>query len=116
VHYADFQGLCSADMYPINVSRDHIFPGFASLMLLSEPFTKYANRLSGRARMPKLNRHQLFAWEAPCPSIEKQQEIVSGFRKKAEKTVNLVSSIKDQFSTINALPGALLRQAFRGEL
>lgn len=103
-------------MYPINVSRDHIIPGFTSLMLLSEQFTEYANKLSDRARMPKLNRHQLFAWEAPCPSIEIQQKIVSDFRKKAEKTVNFISSIKDQFSTINELPGALLRQAFRGEL
>ena len=54
--FADFQGLCSADVYPIRVARDDIDPHFLKWSLVAEPFTAYANSLSGRTRMPKLNR------------------------------------------------------------
>jgi type I restriction enzyme S subunit len=63
----DFRGVCSADMYPIRVNRAVLDPHFAAWMLVTEEFTRYADGESRRARMPKLNREQLFAWQAPLP-------------------------------------------------
>ncbi len=58
--YVDFDGVCSADVYPIKIVNDSLDPRFVMWALVAGPFTEYANRLSGRTRMPKLNRRQLF--------------------------------------------------------
>lgn len=74
---ADFRGVCSADMYPIRVNRDVVNPHFLAWMLVGDDFTKYADVESRRARMPKLNREQLFAWTAALPSLEEQKRIAA---------------------------------------
>jgi len=74
---APFRGLCSADMYPIRTANDVLTSGFLLCILLSQEFTAYANQLSHRARMPKLNRDQLFSYELPLPSIHTQKQVVA---------------------------------------
>lgn len=112
----DFQGVCSADMYPIRVNRDVLDPHFTAWMLVSDDFTKYADEESRRARMPKLNREQLFAWNVPVPPMQEQQRIVARLADQmaaAEKTRKV---LEEQLTTINALPAALLRRAFSANL
>ncbi len=74
---ASFRGLCSADMYPIRTKPDLIEPEFLLWILLSDEFTAYANGMSCRARMPKLNRAQLLSYVLPLPSLEVQRQIVA---------------------------------------
>jgi type I restriction enzyme S subunit len=50
--------LCSADMYAIT-PRGDILPDFLLLLLLSQPFTKFAVDASMRVAMPKVNREAL---------------------------------------------------------
>jgi type I restriction enzyme S subunit len=50
--------LCSADMYAIT-PRGELFPDFLLLLLLSQPFTKFAVDASMRVAMPKVNREAL---------------------------------------------------------
>jgi type I restriction enzyme S subunit len=69
----DFNGLCSADMYPLapwpnEITRDYLFH-----LLLSKPFTDYAIQGSARAGMPKVNREHLFEFRVWLPSVEKQK-------------------------------------------
>src|SRR5437763_15717758 len=78
---ADFRGVCSADMYPIAVNRNILDPHFIAWMLLSDEFTNYADAESRRARMPKLNRDQLFAWKAPVPALDVQRQIATKLRE-----------------------------------
>jgi len=65
-----FTGLCSADMYPLAVTYERLAPRFLMWSLVALPFTAYAVDHSGRARMPKLNRSQLFSYPFPLPSPE----------------------------------------------
>src|ERR1017187_6154074 len=51
--FVDFRGVCSADVYPVRVKSPMLEPQFVKWALIAEPFTEYANRLSGRTRMPK---------------------------------------------------------------
>lgn len=115
VAYADFRGLCSADMYPLEVSRK-ADPIFLLWLLLSATFTEYADRESRRARMPKLNREQLFSYTAPVPTLSEQIQIAKMLSEQYENTQKVCSAITSQLANINALPAALLRQAFSGEL
>lgn len=113
---ADCDGLCSADMYPLKVNTEVFGAQFAGWLLLSDEFTKYADEESRRARMPKLNRDQLFAWEAPVPPLNVQRRIVSTITAHAENAMRLRAQINEELAALANLPPALLRRAFNGEL
>lgn len=112
----DFRGVCSADMYPIRVNKELITPQYLAWLLLSDAFTEYADAESRRARMPKLNRDQLFAWKAPIPPLREQQSIamrLAAAMTVADRTRRI---LVERLEEIKKLPGAILRRAFNGEL
>jgi type I restriction enzyme S subunit len=57
--------LCSADMYPITVKNSEILRDYLLLLLLSDPFTRFAVDASMRVAMPKVNRE---ARQSQCRS------------------------------------------------
>ncbi len=113
---ADFRGVCSADMYPLRVNREIIDPQFTAWLLVSDEFTDYADEESRRARMPKLNREQLFAWDAPVPPLADQRRIAAKLLSQMASAERLRQMLTGQLDAINKLPAALLRRAFNGEL
>lgn len=113
---ADFRGVCSADMYPVRVDRNTLDPHFTAWTLVADEFTRYADSESRRARMPKLNRDQLFAWMMPVPSLARQREVAGFLAGEFGSTESTRQRIEAQLETINKLPAALLRKAFSGEV
>jgi type I restriction enzyme S subunit len=71
----DFDGLCSADIYPLS-PREAIDRRYLFYLLLSDNFTRYAIQGSARAGMPKVNRDHLFAYEFELPKLTEQRRIV----------------------------------------
>ncbi|WP_237185632.1 restriction endonuclease subunit S [Rothia nasimurium] len=63
VAIAQFDGLCSADMYPLIVNNNLVDSKYLQMALSSESFIAYANSLSNRANIPKLNKNQLLSFE-----------------------------------------------------
>jgi type I restriction enzyme S subunit len=110
----DFRGVCSADMYPLTVDEAALDRRFVMWTLVSDEFTEYAINHSQRARMPKLNRDQLFAWQCPVPPLPEQRRLMDWLTSRIEMSEKLVAEVKQQRDAIDALPGALLRQAFIG--
>ena len=113
---APSDGLCSADMYPLKVSKDRLLPEFLLLELLSDRFSKYAIEEFARSRMPKLNREALFAWKMTLPSTEEQKSIVSKARRSTAALELLRDRTSAQMAQLNTLEPALLRAAFSGAL
>lgn len=72
----EFQGLCSADIYPLLPKNGQLDRGFLYYSLLSDDFTSFAVAGSGRAGMPKVNREHLFAYRLPTPTLSEQRRIV----------------------------------------
>lgn len=62
VAIAPFDGLCSADMYPLQITSSHIDAKYIQMVLSSKEFLKYADSLSNRANIPKINKNQLFSF------------------------------------------------------
>lgn len=77
VALVDFAGLCSADMYALDVDRSRATAGFLAHLLRSSQFLGYATALSSRANIPKLNRGQLATFEFELPTIDRQRYIAA---------------------------------------
>lgn len=72
-----FDGLCSADMYPMRVKKYEITDSFFLQLLLSKPVTKYAVDCSMRVAMPKINRQALGDCRVAYPCLKAQEAIVN---------------------------------------
>jgi type I restriction enzyme S subunit len=81
-------------------------------MLASEQFTEYANGESQRSRMPKLNREQLFSWEAPIPPLEEQRRLAATLDRQSSAARDLCAKLTERLKTLDRLPAALLSRAF----
>ena len=112
----NFDGLCSADMYPLTPKTGEITPDFLCLVLLSQEFTQYANDESKRTRMPKLNRNQLMAWKQRVPPIDKQRSIIHQLSKQKQFTDDVEKICKATVSEVKALPNILISRALSGEI
>ena len=94
------EGLCSADAYPLRPGHE-ILAEYLFEVLLSESFARQAVAKSGRTKMPKVNRHELFSIGVPVPEISVQRDVVSllgGLRLSAGEAVVCV----DALSTLRA--------------
>jgi len=112
----DFQGLCSADMYPLApnpkvVTRDYLFH-----LLLSKHFTDYAIQGSARAGMPKVNREHLFEFRVWLPDVKRQKQLAANLDTLHEKTQRLAQLYARKLAALEALKKALLHRAFSGQL
>lgn len=70
---ADFEGLCSADMYPVDTELD---PRFLKWWMLTGEFTRLAAGQQARTVLPKINARALNALPVPVPPQEEQRRIV----------------------------------------
>jgi type I restriction enzyme S subunit len=112
----DFNGLCSADMYPLSplpneITRDYLFH-----LLLSKHFTDYAIQGSARAGMPKVNREHLFEFKVWLPAVNKQKELAATLDDLHEETQHLESIYQQKLAALRSLKKSLLHQAFNGNL
>jgi type I restriction enzyme S subunit len=111
-----FNGLCSADMYPLapvpnEIARDYLFH-----LLLSKRFTDYAIAGSARAGMPKVNREHLFEFKVWLPAVKEQRKLAAELDGFHERTQRLASIYQQKLAALEALKKSLLHQAFSGEL
>ena len=76
VSIPDFQGICSADIYPLRPSSHELCRQYLVYILLSDDFLEYATKHSDRSKIPKVNRDSLLAYRLVLPSRPEQQKIV----------------------------------------
>ena len=85
---APFDGLCSADMYPLNAQIDSSFLLF---YMLSDAFNiQIARAMSSRVKMPKINQEELSKVLLPLPPLAEQKRIVA----KLEELLPLCERLK----------------------
>ena len=112
VAVVDFRGLCSADMYPLRPNKTRLDSDYLAWMLVSDSFTRYAVEESQRARMPKINRDELFAWSFRLPPITVQRTLASRLQAEITAATELRTALESKLATLDRLPSALLRQVF----
>jgi type I restriction enzyme S subunit len=67
-------------------------------------------------QLPRIRTEEVATVEIDIPSIEEQQRITAAIAKRIETTEQTITAIEAQLDPINALPAALLRRAFAGEV
>lgn len=103
----NFEGICSADMYPIKpkntTNKYYIFK-----VLTSDFFLSFAGKHSRRASIPKINRKDLLSFNVPTPPISLQNkfaEIVQNIEAQKDKVRLQLKESEDLF-------GALMQEVF----
>ena len=85
---APFDGLCSADMYPLNTTLNK---KYVLYYLLSDGYNvQIANAMSSRVKMPKINQNELTKVLLPLPPLAEQKRIV----EKLEQLLPLCERLK----------------------
>ena len=115
---APFDGLCSADMYPLNTSINR---EFLLRYILSDAFNiQVATVMSSRVKMPKINQEELSNILLPLPPLAEQKRIVA----KLEELMPLIDAYEKEEEKLSALEKSLpeklrrsvLQQAVEGKL
>ncbi len=99
----DFEGLCSADAYPILPNPKNCNRIYLAVLLRSRFFLDYILGFSARSNMPKVNRKQVEGFKAPLPPLD-LQNIFAEFYKQSDKSkFELKESIKKMDGLIKSL-------------
>lgn len=89
----DFDGLCSADAYPILVKEAVCNREYLGYTLRSRYFLDYILTFSNRTNLPKVNKKQVESFRFPLPPIELQNQF-SDFVRAIDKS-KVISNTKN---------------------
>ena len=91
----DFEGLCSADAYPILVKEEICNREYLGYTLRSNYFLDYILAFSNRTNLPKVNKNQVEGFILPLPPIEIQNRF-SDFVHRIDKSKVKVQKSLDE--------------------
>lgn len=110
----DFDGLCSADMYPIEAYQNARCLWY---YMLSDEFLLQASTAGSRSVLPKINQKELSALTVHLPTNDREQEeiarILDELFDKEQQTKEAAEVVLDQ---IDLMKKSILARAFRSEL
>ena len=104
----NFEGICSADIYPLRPFDDQLDKIYLAYLLLSEGFLKYAIKHSARGKIPKINRESLLEYKVALPQRPEQQHIASCL----SSLDRLISTQADQITALKEHKKGLMQQLF----
>ncbi len=104
----DFEGLCSADAYPILPIENICLRVYLGYVMRSNFFLDYILPFSRRANMPKVNKEQLSGFVLPVPPIDLQNEFAN-FVEQVDKSK---FEVKESLEKLETLKKSLMQKYF----
>lgn len=111
----DFDGACSADMYPINAG-EKLNARFLLYWLISDDFAQFSALYEGRTVLPKINQKALNATPFPLPPLSEQAEIVRRIESAFGWIDRMAADHAAAARLVPKLDAAILAKAFQGKL
>jgi len=105
----DFEGLCSADMYPLTPK---INKRYLKTVMLTNFFDSEVYKFDNRVKMPKINQDQLNTIPIPIPSLAEQKAIVERVDKLMAMIDELEKQVNERKDKSERLMQSVLREAF----
>ncbi len=113
VTVAPYDGLCSADMYPIDA---HISARFLLYWMLSDSFTESAAAHQGRSVLPKINQAALNGLPVPVAPLSEQERIVAAIEEAFSKLDAGEAGLRTVRRLLTRARDAVLSSALTGRL
>lgn len=105
-----FEGVCSADAYPILPKEGVCNREFLGYAMRSEVFLNYILAFSSRTNLPKVNKSQVEGFSMPLPTIDLQNQFATFVHQVDKLKFVLQQSLKE----MEELFGCLMQKAFNG--
>jgi type I restriction enzyme, S subunit len=111
---AHFDGLCSADMYPID---SYVDTNYLYYYILSNTFLYHIQKEAGnRVVLPKANQKQVYAVPVPIPPMSEQKKIAKKIEDMLIKKEFVEKFVSQSTEKIQKIDQSILKQAFCGDL
>lgn len=107
--YVAFEGLCSADMYPLNTRMNK---HFIKYLMLSDYFDVEVYKFDNRVKMPKINQFQLSSIKIPIVPLAEQNKIAEKIETVFTKCKQLEHEVSQCKRYINQTMQGVLKNAF----
>ena len=116
VWIAEFDGCSSVDQFAFDVRSDVAATNFVAAFMRSPTFLRRSQVVTTTGQLPRIGIDEIEAVfvELP-PTLLDQHRIASQLEHRLAAAESLIRRCRDELSTIDALPGALLRAAFKGD-
>ncbi len=108
----DFEGVCSADMYPISTPLNKVY---LHNWLISPAFTDFTILKQGRTVLPKINQKDLGTRPVPVAPLKEQIQIANKLLSCTEIRDKTVKKVETSLDVLQKLDKSILSKAFRGE-
>lgn len=111
---APFNGLCSADMYPIETNENTMFVLY---MILSQYFLNQVSLVTeDRVKMPKINQEELGVIKIVLPdNINEQEKIVLYLHQKCQDISKAIEEKKEQLETLEQYKKSVIYEYVTGK-
>ncbi len=110
---APFDGLCSADMYPIETDSDNQF--FVYLILSDYFHNQVAIVTENRVKMPKINQDELSNIYVAIPPLDEQQRISEFLFKKCKSIDDLLEKKQTLIDRMTEYKKSLIYEVVTGK-
>lgn len=111
---APFDGLCSADMYPIETNENIIYLQY--LMLSGIFVSQVSAVIAERVKMPKINKTELGEIRIPIPSEDEQTEIVNYLKSSLEPIEVAVSKERKLIDLLRERKNIIINETVTGKV
>ncbi len=108
VAVADFEGVCSGDIYVLEPANDRLMPELLPFLCQTDAFFDHAVGTSAGSLSPRTNWTSLASFEFLLPPIQEQARLVEAL----SSTRDLVERSQELVSSLNVLYEARSFQAF----
>ena len=103
-----FDGLCSADAYPILPNPENCNRVFLAIAMRSKYYLDYILQFSSRTNLPKVNRKEIAGFRMPLPPLELQNRFAA-FVAEVDKSK---LAVKQSLEKLETLKKSLMQQYF----
>jgi type I restriction enzyme S subunit len=116
VWVANFEGLCSVDQYVYSVDPQEADTRFIAAFMRSQVYLARAPIQATPGQLPRIRTEEVASVTINLPPPAEQQVMIAQLEVMMVEVERMTRMAEVQVDTTSALPGALLRQAFSGEL
>ena len=113
VTIAPFDGLCSADMYPIETILETEYLKF---FMLSTWFLYQIKQSGDRVKMPKINQEEMAKLEIVIPTRKEQKDIVCFIYEHWNQFDIVLQSLEKSIQTLSEYKNSLIASVVTGQV